>query len=1068
MASEDQQPIVQNVSAVDGFAYGVIGADIHVFGNGMPLYLLERWRSAPEVDPQWLRELPSRMLNARFAVVDFTGRADELADLRQWRGSRPRLAARWLHAPGGQGKTRLAAQLADESLDAGWRVVTAIQGPGSVLPPPGSQDLRLDGAAGLLLIVDYADQWPLTHLTWLFSNALLHRSAVPVRVLMLARSADVWPAVRASLANLANLRVETSTQPLKELPDDPGPRREMFRVARDSFAARYGLADAVAINPPGPLGDPDFGLTLALHMAALVAVDAHICGGKPPGDMAGLTIYLLDREHLHWTRLHQDAAHDLNPADRKYRTPPAVMNRTVFTAALTGALPETAGATLVQTLRLPLPAEQVIADHSLCYPPADPFRATVLEPLYPDRLAEDFLALTFPGHTADYPAQPWAAHTAGTLLTRDSDHAPPAWTPRAITFLATATQRWPHLGPRHLYPLLRHDPKLALTAGSAALTALASLDDVEPDLLEAIESHFPNHRHIDLDIGIAAVAVRLTGYRLAAPIDLVACARIHDHLAARLSNAGWYARALAATDMATKIWHHLARLNRDVYLPDLAASLNNHAARLTENGRPEEALPISEEAVTLWRELVGRDRGAYLADLAAALDNRAIWLAESGRPEEALPISAEAVSLYRDLAGRDRGAYLADLAAALDNRAIWLAESGRPEEALPISAEAVTLRRELADQHRNVFLPDLAKSLNNHAVRLAENGRPQETLPISQEAVTLRRELVDRNRDAFLPELTTSLNNHANWLAKNGRPEEALPVSEEAVALRQELVAHNRDVYLPDLAMSLNNHAALLAEIGRSEEALPVSAEAIALRRKLANRNRDVYLPGLATSLYDHAVLLAASGRREEALPFSAEAVTLRRELVGCDRDAYLADLAAALTNFAAWLAESEWREEALPFSAEAVTSYRELVPRGQDAYLPLLATSLSNLAALLAEIGQPKEAWAFAAEALMSCRELAKANPAVYLIPHARSTMTIGYVLIKDDRFREAIAPLIDAFHLGQQLPESAQGIISTIFNLLRRAYAADPDEVAEEFRLFTDLDVPEWMKKPLDSTKG
>lgn len=56
---------VQNVIAVSGFAYGVVGADIHVFGNGLPLYLLANWPSRLAADPGWLRELPSRMLNAR-------------------------------------------------------------------------------------------------------------------------------------------------------------------------------------------------------------------------------------------------------------------------------------------------------------------------------------------------------------------------------------------------------------------------------------------------------------------------------------------------------------------------------------------------------------------------------------------------------------------------------------------------------------------------------------------------------------------------------------------------------------------------------------------------------------------------------------------------------------------------------------------------------------------------------------------------------------------------------------------------------------------------------------------
>jgi hypothetical protein len=141
------------------------------------------------------------MLNARFGVVDFTGRTDELAQLHQWCQNGPRLAVRWLYSPGGQGKTRLAAQFGQELITARWKVITATHGPGAVLPPPGIQDMRPSGAAGLLAIVDYADRWPLTHLTWLFSNAVLHQSGVRTRVLMLARSADAWPPLGATLAN---------------------------------------------------------------------------------------------------------------------------------------------------------------------------------------------------------------------------------------------------------------------------------------------------------------------------------------------------------------------------------------------------------------------------------------------------------------------------------------------------------------------------------------------------------------------------------------------------------------------------------------------------------------------------------------------------------------------------------------------------------------------------------------------------------------------------------------------------------------------------------------------------
>ena len=110
--------MIQHVTATAGFAYGVVGADLHVFGDGTPV------------------------LNARFAVVDFTGRDDELAPLQHWRRNGPRLAARWLHGPSGAGKTRLAAQFAAQSM-----------------------------------IVDYADRWPHSHRRAKLSRAVVNISS---------------------------------------------------------------------------------------------------------------------------------------------------------------------------------------------------------------------------------------------------------------------------------------------------------------------------------------------------------------------------------------------------------------------------------------------------------------------------------------------------------------------------------------------------------------------------------------------------------------------------------------------------------------------------------------------------------------------------------------------------------------------------------------------------------------------------------------------------------------------------------------------------------------------------
>ena len=75
------------------------------------------------------------------------------------------------------GQDRLAAELAVQATAAGWKVAVATHGPGAVHPPPAGSGPAAAGpcSARCPLLVDYADRWPLTHLTWLFSNALFHR-----------------------------------------------------------------------------------------------------------------------------------------------------------------------------------------------------------------------------------------------------------------------------------------------------------------------------------------------------------------------------------------------------------------------------------------------------------------------------------------------------------------------------------------------------------------------------------------------------------------------------------------------------------------------------------------------------------------------------------------------------------------------------------------------------------------------------------------------------------------------------------------------------------------------------
>ncbi|MEV4328481.1 tetratricopeptide repeat protein, partial [Microbispora rosea] len=813
--------------------------DLIVYGGEEP-YRWALWPApAPPPATGEARAQPSELLRASHALVAFTGRHDLLAELADWRdaGTGQDVAVRLIHGPGGQGKTRLAGHVAHLWRQQGW-VVLAAHHRRDRSTAADFEVPAFDEAAGVLVVVDYAERWDTADLLTLLRDA--HVSGrVPVRVLLLARPAGTWwDSLKGRMQR--DLSLVPSRRELAPLERESGiTRAGLFAAARDRFAELLRVPGAGAVAAPPALERHDaYQLVLTVHMAALAAVLAAERGQAVPVDPARVSEFLLARERDHW-----EAMASLR-RDRPLATSPEAMGQIVYTATLTGRLGYDDGKAALARAEVESTQAigQLLKDHALCYPPAAASgpgpaspeggsaahaSATVLEPLYPDRLGEDFLALSTPGHSYDFPVDLWARTAPARLLAppAGADGGPgengvPVWARHAVTTLIEAAHRWPHLAQRQLYPLLADAPHLAVHAGGAALARLAGLDDIDMRLLAAIEAMLPGHPHIDLDIGAAAVASRLAEHRLAAATDPAACAYIHDALAARLSHAGLHARALTEGYRAVRLWRQLAALNPDAHLPDLALSLHNHALRLAEVGRRAEAVPFSEEALRLYGELAALKRDAYLPGLAVSLRHHAALLAGVGRRAEAVPVSAEAVRLGRELAELDRDAHLPDLAMSLNNHATWLAGVGRRAEAVPFSGEALRLNRELAELNRDACLPGLAASLNNHAALLAEVGRRAEAVPFSGEALRLNRELAELNRDACLPGLAGSLNNHAMRLAEVGRRAEAVPFSEEALRLYGELAALNRDAHLPDLAASLNNHAALLAEVGRRAEAV--------------------------------------------------------------------------------------------------------------------------------------------------------------------------------------------------------------------------------------------------------
>jgi tetratricopeptide (TPR) repeat protein len=113
------------------------------------------------------------------------------------------------------------------------------------------------------------------------------------------------------------------------------------------------------------------------------------------------------------------------------------------------------------------------------------------------------------------------------------------------------------------------------------------------------------------------------------------------NLALALVGVGRGEEAVAASEEVAKLFRQLAADRPDVFVPDLARSLNSLSFELSGLGRGEEALAASEEAVAIYRQLAADRQDAFTAELARSLDNLSV-AGRLGRGEEALAASEEA------------------------------------------------------------------------------------------------------------------------------------------------------------------------------------------------------------------------------------------------------------------------------------------------------------------------------------------------------------------------------------------------------------------------------------------
>ncbi|KUL37665.1 tetratricopeptide repeat protein [Actinoplanes awajinensis] len=701
-------------------------------------------------EPDQLRS-PTALLRAGAQVAGFRGRHRLMDELDDWCGGAG-FAARLLHGPAGQGKSRIGYELTAERTADGWATLWLDE-----TAPAVTVAAVADVTVPLLIVVDGAENRP-EQVRTLLEACARHDGRQPLRVLLLARTAGDWWQLLQTDRLGEQLLDGASVLALPELDDDAPGRIEAYRQAVHDLAAAlprvpgyathdWRSAAARLTGEPRDVG----GQALAVQTAALAdLLDALWPGPAATGKTAADRV--LAHERRYWS----------------------------FTAAWHG-------------LTLDEPVLQDVLAVALLFGPVDTDQA--------DRLLSGIAALS--GHSRDavrgwlsdlYPGgtgRPWGGLRPDPFAERFAGQ-------RLAAFPGLVTP---------LVPVVSAGERRRMLTGFARAAQQPDLTDRLSVPLTALCV-----RHADL-LTQPAVEVATS---VAAPGPLVTALRkisadpdVTVERLARIGNA-LPRRGDELARWAVEITQRIADQHRTAgRAPELATALTNLSVRLGDLGSNEPALAAIEEAVMVHGRLAGEQPETYESDLARSLSNLSVRLGVLDQLEPSLAANEEAIALYRQLAGEQPDTFQPALAKALRQLALSLGALERYPQALAAIEEAVLLYRRLAAQRPDEFRADLAASLSILGINLGSLDLDDESRSAAAESVTIRRQLAALRPDAFQPGLATALTDLAVRHVVLGEREPALAAIEESLTLRHRLVAQDPETYGPDLEWSLHVHGVI-------------------------------------------------------------------------------------------------------------------------------------------------------------------------------------------------------------------------------------------------------------------
>jgi len=517
---------------------------------------------------------PSMLLRPEYAVVPFSGRQAEVADLTNWTTDGPMLSARLITGPAGQGKTRLALRLCELMRSRGWLA-------GTVSEEVGAEVItRFAGIqAPLLLVVDYAEARAEGLLD--LAKAIIRRSAdAPVRMLLLARSAGEW--LRGLHEHpddrVAGLFLGTTEQCLLPLARRVADRHAEFVRALHAMAYRLNRT-ADDVEPPPDIDTTRFERALDIHAAALALLldeSAQEKGSDPQWDPI---TRVLHHERRYWRRT--TAVFEL-PGPSVAR-----LDSVVAVATLFGAVTSEDAVKLIGVLPTFYGEKREVVTRFVrwlkgLYP--GPF---ALNPLRPDRLGEDHVAAAL----ADEPAiatipaslvDDSRLRQALTVLGRGAPRQPVATS--ALAGIAAAA------GTRFVDVAIGVATQLEDPRPLVSVLESAVANSTEPGVIDSVLAKLPESTLALAELAVLANERALEAHLRLPDRDPAITAYLLSGLTRRLRQRGRYDDALVAITECAEIYRRLAANDRDAFLPNFVSAMHMRSVCFSDLGRRAEAL----------------------------------------------------------------------------------------------------------------------------------------------------------------------------------------------------------------------------------------------------------------------------------------------------------------------------------------------------------------------------------------------------------------------------------------------------------------------------------------------